>query len=258
MTLAAHNVSLTINGTDIVSEVDLAIEPSTVTALVGPNGAGKTSLLRMLTGEAQPSNGFVSLDDWPLKEFGLQEQARRRSVMTQHNHVAFDFSVADILELAWEPYRHKAPLPRDIEQHICQQCDIAHLRARIFNTLSGGERQRVQFARALLQLRGPNDGDDNRYLILDEPTSSLDVAHELDLLRMTRNAAQSGIGVCIVLHDLNLAARFCDRIVLLEQGHVIADGPPAECLTSERLSSLYKTAIQVEWHAQLDRMVIHS
>lgn len=258
MTLATHNVTLSIDGKDIVSGVDLVIEPGTVTALVGPNGAGKTSILRMLSGETAPSSGFVALDDWPLKEFSLLDQARRRSVMTQHNHVAFDFSVTDILELAWEPFRHKAPFPAELAQSLCQQCDIAELRDRVFNTLSGGERQRVQFARALLQLRGPNDDDTGRYLILDEPTSSLDVAHELDVLRMTRDAARADVGVCIVIHDLNLAARFCDRIVLLEQGRVIAGGSPNECLTSARLTSLYNTPIQVEWHTALDRMVIHS
>ncbi|MEL7536483.1 MAG: heme ABC transporter ATP-binding protein [Pseudomonadota bacterium] len=258
MTIATHGVSLIAGAKTIIDDVSLSIRPGEVTALVGPNGAGKTTLLRMLSGDLRPTDGFVTMDGWPLHETSLADQARQRSVMTQHNSIAFEFTVSEVLSLGWEPFRAYAEFPTDRLVELTHDCDIAHLLGQTYNTLSGGERQRVQFARALLQLAGPINVQANRFLLLDEPTSSLDVAHELKLLQLVRQQAEAGVGVLIILHDLNLTARFCDRIVLLDNGRISAAGGPAECLTSEQLTALYHTAIHVEWHAGLERLVVHS
>ena len=137
-------------------------------------------------------------------------------------------------------------------------CDIDDLRQRRVNTLSGGEQQRVHFARALLQLWPLIEAGDARYLLLDEPTASLDVAHELLVLKLARQAADAGLGVFVILHDINLAARFADEVVLLQSGRIVDIGAPEDVLTSCALSRVYKTKVLVEHHKMLNRLVIHT
>ena len=259
MSLAAENVSLRRGEVSIVSRADIVVRPGTVTALVGPNGAGKSSLLRMLSGELAASGGFVTLDTMPLSEIPIAEQALQRGVMSQSATIAFDFLVSEVLELGWV---HEGLLTREQKsaavRSVVEDCDIGTLLDRTFNTLSGGEQQRVHFARTLLQIWQPPGEMEDRYLLLDEPTSNLDLAHEIMMLRVARHAASRRAGILIVLHDLNLAARFCDEIVLMDRGEVVAIGTPAEVLDSDRLSNVYGTDIQVEWHDALERWVIHS
>jgi len=129
---------------------------------------------------------------------------------------------------------------------------------RKFNTLSGGEQQRVQFARALLQVGGLSKAADDRFLLLDEPTSNMDVAYELNLLNLAKEVRKTGVGVIVVLHDLNLAARFSDQIILMNSGLIVASGQPEEVLSDRILSDVYSTQLRVERHEELDRIVVYS
>ena len=277
MTLRAENVSLRLGAHQALAAVSLAVAPGKVTALVGPNGAGKSSLLRVLSGEVAPSAGRVVLDSQPLHLFHALELARLRSLMGQSALIAFDFLVEEVLAMGW------LGRPADLQpalRNLVTRCGLGHLLGRPFNSLSGGERQRVQFARALLQIwrcgqaqaepqARPDfpggydrpvagEGREARYLLLDEPTANLDLNHELLVLRLARCASEDNVGVLVVLHDLNLAARFADHAALLADGILVCAGAPDRVFTSETLSRVYATEVCVERHGRLGRLVVHT
>ena len=254
MTLRADRVALRFGAAEVLKDISLEVACGTVTALVGPNGAGKSSLLRVLSGEIVSPG--VTLDGTPLTRLDIQELARRRSVMTQATSMAFDFLVREVLAMGWvgdAGHPSTVALPE-----VAAACGICPLLDRRFNTLSGGERQRVHFARCWLQIWHPLGDNASRYLLLDEPTSSMDLRHELLVLRLARRASTADVGVLVVLHDLNLAARFADRVALMADGAMVAVGPPETVLTSATLSRVYRTPVCVERHAGLDRLVVHA
>jgi len=244
--LAAENLGLVRGNQQVLSDVSMTIEPACINAVIGPNGAGKSSLLGLLAGEEQPDRGQVVLDGVSTDLWSPAELARKRAVMSQTSSIVFDFSVDQVLEMGWVYDNHWGP--RVMAQAIditSRACGIADLRHRNYRTLSGGEQQRVQFCRALLQIWQPEEENENRYLLLDEPTSSLDVAHELLLLELLQETRVC-TGVLIILHDLNLAAHFADKVHLLHDGEVVASGTPEVVMTAARLTEVYGTNIQVE------------
>ena len=259
MTLRAHDVSLRLGANKVLDGVSVAVAPGSFAALVGPNGAGKSSLLRVLSGDLTPNGGGVTLEGEPLALFGSRDLAHLRSVMGQSATIAFDFYVEEVLAMGW---LGSALAYRQALRDVVRRCALDGLLGRRFNTLSGGESQRVQFARALLQIWhrgcGASPATAPRYLLLDEPTASLDINHELALLRLAHQACKQNIGVLAVLHDLNLAARFADRVALLDGGSVVADGTPDSVLTAERLSRVYATPVRVENHPRLARLVVYT
>ncbi len=255
MSLVATALQFAHRGKQVVSGVDATFHAGQLTAIVGPNGAGKTTLLRLLSGELNPVSGSVVINGQALAKLSLAERARQRCVMTQNSQVVFDFTVDEILAMGW--------IGRWVELQerfawVVQVCDLEALLGRRFNTLSGGEQQRVQFARALLQIDPLSPVEQARYMLLDEPTSSLDVAHELLVLDLARQAAARNIGVVVVMHDLNLASRFADRLVMLKAGTVVGAGSPQEVLRDELLTATYATPMRVERHQQLNRLVVYS
>ena len=258
MTLCAENVTLELGAKRVLSDASLEVVPGQVTALVGPNGAGKSSLVRLLCGEIAPNRGSVCAGGLPLERLGVRDQARLRSVVSQSAAMAFDFYVDEVLAMGWIPDPAE-PGDYDIAcADVVAQCQIGHLLGRKFKTLSGGERQCVQFARALLQIwrDASGDGVDVRYMLLDEPTANLDLGHEALVLGLARSTAARNVGVLVVLHDIDMAAAFADRVVLLVEGTVVARGSPGDVLTSELLSRVYQTPVRVEWHEGLGRLVV--
>ena len=259
MTLQARDVSLQLGANAVLDGVSVAVSPGSFAALVGPNGAGKSSLLRVLSGDLAPNRGDVTLEGEPIALFATRDLARLRSVMGQSATIAFDFYVEEVLAMGW---LGAAVAYREALRDVVRRCALDGLLGRRFNTLSGGESQRVQFARALLQIwrggAGPAASAAPRYLLLDEPTASLDINHELALLRLARQACADNVGVLAVLHDLNLAARFADRVALLDGGAVVAAGAPDSVLTAERLSRVYATPVRVENHPRLERLVVYT
>ena len=262
MTLSASQVSWEVAGKRVLSEISVDVVPGVVTAVLGPNGAGKSTLLRLLSGELQPAGGEVHIDGERLSELSIEEKAKRRSVMAQSGPLAFDFLVEEVLSMGWVRDKNREALIAPLHE-VGEKCAVGHLIGRKFMSLSGGERQRVHFARALLQVwpeahPPPFELRRHRYILLDEPTSGLDPAHELSILRLARSAAEAGLGILVVLHNLNLAARFADQALLLNRGETAAFGAPGSVFTDDALSNLYDTPVLVERHAQLERLVVHT
>ena len=254
MTLRAERTALRLGAAEVLKDVSVEVASGTVTALVGPNGAGKSSLLRVLSGEiASPG---VTMDGTPLSQLDIRELARRRSVMTQTASMAFDFLVCEVLAMGWVDEARQSSAAALHE--VVEACRLRSLLDRRFNTLSAGERQRVQFARCWLQIWRGHGDDASRYLLLDEPTSNMDLHHELLVLRLACRASTTNVGVLVVLHDLNQAARFADRVALMADGTMVANGPPEAVLTSAALSRVYQTPVCVEHHAGLDRLVVYT
>ncbi len=219
----------------ILDRVDLEVTPGTLTVLVGPSGAGKSTLLRVLAGDLKPSAGTVSLDGKALAGYDPVALARRRAVLLQDATLTAAFGVLEVVRLGRTPYGdERSPAAETIARRMLVAVGLAGLEQRSYPTLSGGERQRVQLARVLAQLERPDDAAPG-YLFLDEPTSNLDLGHQQRVLGLGRAAARAGAGVLVVLHDLSLAAHFADRVVLLCDGRVFAEGAPARVLTVAHL-----------------------
>ena len=248
MTIRAISISAEIDGIPLLSDMSLEIVPGEVLALVGPNGAGKSTLLSVLAGDLNPVQGSVFYNKRNIAQLDVQERAHYRSVMSQALPMVFDFSVKDIVEMGWlhNGQHFYSDHFKSAVQQIVDQCNISSLINRRFNTLSGGEQKRVHFARALLQLWKCEDSLEAKYLMLDEPLANLDIRHELSLLAVIRKAAASGIGVLIVLHDLNLAAKFADKVAMLNQGRIVGLGVPEDVLTTQLLTSVYDVPVNVK------------
>ena len=244
---AARSATYRINGNTLVEDIDLALVPGKLIAIVGPNGAGKSTLLRLLSGEIAPTSGSVELDGRSLRSFTPVELARRRAVVAQSTALSFPFTVREVVLLGASVPGFVAPsyaVERTAKSCIVR-VGLEKLENRLFTQLSGGERQRVQIARALLQLAIANlPAGTTSALLLDEPTSSLDLAHQGVVLDEARRQARDGRAVLSILHDLNLAAAFADELVLVSAGRIVARGSAREVLQDELLSEVYRCRIR--------------
>lgn len=235
MSLAAEGLSVRLGGRLVLDDVSLALAPGAFTGLVGPNGAGKTTLLRALAGLVTPASGGVLLDGRPLAEISRDARARRLAALFQGEGVGWPMRVEEIVALGRLPHRRAfADLSETDRASIGRAMaltGIVQLRQRTEPTLSSGERMRVLLARALAV-----EAD---WLLADEPITALDPAHQLDAMAMLRSVAHGGTGVVAVLHDLTLAARFCDRLVVLHEGRIAADSRPDAALSDDLLADVF-------------------
>ncbi len=239
--LRLDTVTVRIGDATLIADVSAAVAPGALTAVVGPNGAGKTTLLRVASGELPPSAGTVRLDERPLSNVPEAEQARRRAVLPQASRLHFSFSAREVVLMGRTP--HAKGGETDLDWRIADAAlDAVGMRDdadREVPTLSGGEQQRVHLARALAQIWTPPD-EGHRYLLLDEPTASLDLAHQQRVLRTARAfAEEDGVGVLAILHDLNLAAQWADRVVVMDDGQVHATGTPKTVLTPSCIHEVF-------------------
>lgn len=241
VTLALDQVSVALGGRTVLSDVDAAFAPGTLTAVVGPNGAGKSTLVRAILALV-PIDGCVRIDGTDVAAMPRADLARRIAYVPQGQTLHWPLSVERLVGLGRLP--HLAPMSRigaadmaAIERAMAR-ADVLHLRQRIATELSGGERARALFARALA-VEAPA-------LIVDEPLASLDPGHRIDVMTLLRAQADAGDTVIAVLHDLTLAARYCDRLLLIDAGRVVADGAPATVLSTERLRAVYGIDARVE------------
>ena len=255
MSLECNDVSLEIGSKQLLSLVSADVRSGSLTVLIGPNGAGKSTLLRVLAGELAPSNGEVLINTQKIRDLKLRDLANIRSVMTQGSEIVFDFTVKEVVLFGWLNQRE---ICWDIFDAVVGSSAIQGLLPRRFNTLSGGEQQRVQFARALLQLHSSSDELTGKYMLLDEPTSNLDIAHGLHMLSLLKQVVSHGVGATVVLHDLNLAARFADTVMLLHHGKVVRSGSVEHVFNEDIFTDVYGTKIYVERHDSLNRLVVHS
>ncbi len=234
------SVSLERAGRRLLDEVHLDVVPSRVTAVLGPNGAGKSSLLKVMSGEWTPRHGSVSLDGVELSALTALQLAARRAVVPQSAPLSFPFVVHDLVLLGATVPGFALPSDSHLAQDALREVGLEGFEFRYYAELSGGERQRVHIARALVQLwAGSWETPEAKLLLLDEPTASLDPAHQVAVLRMIRARARDGWAVVVVLHDLNLAAAWCDEIVFMKGGRIYARGAPADVMTGTTLSAVY-------------------
>ena len=239
MKLAADNISVRLKARAALDQVSLGLEPGRITAIVGPNGAGKSTLLRALAGLLPPFTGRITLGGRPIGEWDRSERARSLAFLPQNPVVHWPLAVRAVVALGRLPHRGTpaGESARDTEaiDAAMTATDVAAFATRPVSELSGGERARVLFARALAQ--------EARFLLADEPTAGLDPAHALELFAILQRLAAEGRTIVVALHDLSLAARFCHDAVVLTGGRVVASGPSAETLTSERLSRAFGVAM---------------
>ena len=238
MPLAGRGIQLHVSGFDLLRDVDLAVRPGTVTAIVGPNGAGKSSLLRVLCGELAPTQGEVRLNGRALGDWEADRRARMLAVLPQHAVLDFPFTAREVVSLGRTPHGTGAGRDAEIVRAALEAVDAAYLDKRFYTQMSGGEKQRVQLARVLAQVWEPVP-EGERVLVLDEPTAAFDLAHQQITLGIVRRFAAEGVGVLVVLHDLNLAAQCADRLVVLSCGRVAAEGSPAEVLDAALVERVF-------------------
>jgi iron complex transport system ATP-binding protein len=254
--IRAEALGVRIGRATLLDGVDLTVAPGCFTAVIGPNGAGKSTLMRCLSGERPPSSGTVSLDGAPIAAWDLVALARRRAVLPQQVTLDFPLTGREVVMLGRAPYRGVADAAADRRAvaMALAAADVVELADRPYPTLSGGEQQRIQFARVLAQIAGGSGpATAPSYLLLDEPTASLDLAHQTGILRVARGLADAGTGVLAILHDLNQATRFADHIVLLRRGRVFAAGPPAQVLTAATVEAVFGCAVEIVPNPRSDR-----
>jgi iron complex transport system ATP-binding protein len=242
VTLVAERVSVRAGPAVLVHDVSLAAAPGEVLALVGPSGAGKSTLLRVWAGELAPSVGAATFFGCPIGQIGAAALARTRAVLPQQSALRFPLRALEVVLLGRLPHpgRGETRRDRDVAGAALELVDAAHLADRLAPTLSGGEQQRVQLARALAQVWDATPERPRRYLLLDEPTASLDPGHAGRLLGGVRWFARATDStVVVVMHDLSAATQFADRFALVHAGRCVADGRPAEVLTPDRLGRCF-------------------
>jgi len=240
--LRARAASYKVGEKALVANVDLDVHPGQLVVMIGPNGAGKSTLLRLLSGELRATSGSVELDGRSIASYRAADLARRRAVVPQATALSFPFMTHEVVLLGATVPGFAAPSD-EIERAAlgCLRTVGLHgLEERLYTQLSGGERQRVHIARALLQLVvADREGTERTILMLDEPTASLDLAHQSIILSEARRQAREGRAVVAVLHDLNLAAAFADELVLMSRGQIAARGTAQEVIRDELLSRCY-------------------
>ncbi|HEV2130717.1 MAG TPA: ABC transporter ATP-binding protein [Longimicrobiaceae bacterium] len=224
-----------------MDRVTIEIPSGACTAVVGPNGSGKSTLLRLLLGVLAPQAGEVNFGGRALREWPRAELAREVGVVPQGEEEVFPLTALELAGMGRYPHlgawRREGEADRRAIAEAMARCDVAQFAERLVSTLSGGERQRVRLARALAQ--------QPHALALDEPTTALDIRHEMGIFELLRELSAASVTVLLVTHNLNLAARYADRMVLLDRGRVAATGTPAEVLTRERVEAVYGWPVQV-------------
>ncbi len=228
----------------ILEQVNFRARKGQCIGLLGPNGSGKTSLIRCLYRSLQATKGNVLLNDRDISSYSRQEIAKKIAVVMQEYPPDFHLSVDEIIQLGHLPhqsfFRSSSSAEKNNEGIILQQLDLDHLRHRAFSNLSGGEKQRVMIARALIQK--------TEILLLDEPTNHLDIAHQLSVLKLTRTL---GVTVISSLHDLNLAAQFCDEVAVMKKGALLTQGSPHEVLTEALINDVFSVNSSADLHPQV-------
>lgn len=242
--IAAENLGLRLGGQDILRDVTMAVSPGEVVALCGPNGAGKSSLLACLAGEHPGCASQVRYGTEPISGLPAHSLSRRRVVLEQSPTLAAEFTVSELIELG-APLDAAPDMVRRLGEEILDWLGIADLAPRLVSTLSGGQQHRAHLARVLVQLRANEALGHACALFLDEPTAALDIRHQMTVLTRVTELARQGAGALVVLHDLNLAAGFADRVILMKEGRVAHAGPPDQVLTAPTLTEVYGTPISV-------------
>ena len=249
MSIKTKSLSYAINEKRILEDITIEILPGEICTVIGPNGSGKSTLLKIISGDIESKSKRVYYEDIRLTDISLKKRALIRSVMSQSQAIMFDYTVKDVLSMGWLGFQ----LDKDLDKYeillkkIVKDCDIELLLNQKFNVLSEGEQRRIHFARTLVQLNYESKCSYEKYLFLDEPTANLDLFWEINFMQIITKIAKMGIGVFLVLHDLDLAFNFSDKIALINDGMLRNFGTPKEVMKNDILSSVYKTDIRVDF-----------
>jgi len=240
--LALGDVTFRYRAASALEEVSLDLRRGEILGILGPNGSGKSTLLRILSGVLHPQFGTVQWHGTPLGRLRRTEVARRMAVVPQGGTIEFPFSVMEVVLMGRAPHLGGFAFEGDRDVRVAEaamrRTATLHLAHRSIHELSGGERQRVVLARALAQ--------EPQVLLLDEPGAFLDIRHAVELYDLLRDLQAEGITIATVLHDLNLAALYCDRVALLKAGRLVRLGPPAEVITYATVKDVYETEVYVD------------
>lgn len=238
MNLSTENIRLSYGAQEILKGVSINGNTGEFIGIIGPNGSGKSTLLKCIYRILKPHAGQVFLDGEELSGISIRNSAKKMAVVAQHNYYNFDFSVMEVVLMGRAP--HKKTMERDnakdfqIAQKALETVEMEGFANRSFSTLSGGEQQRVILARALAQ--------QTPCLILDEPTNHLDITHQIQLMKIVKNLK---VTVISAVHDLNIAAMFCDRLYVLQDGEIVGQGTPQEVLTAEFIKKIYHVETEI-------------
>jgi iron complex transport system ATP-binding protein len=251
--LAARELSFAYDGRAVLRRIDLSVAPGEIVGLLGPNGSGKSTLIKVLTGLHRDYEGSATIDGREVRDYPRRELARQIAVVQQEPSFSFSFTALEIVLMGRHPHlaglAFESPRDVDLAREALERCGASHLADRSIHELSSGERQRVVFARALTQ--------QPRALILDEPASFLDIRHQVALYDIvSEQVSDRGCSVLTALHDLNLAAEYCDRICLLREGHVEASGSSETVLTYANLRRVFETDVYVDTNALTGKLLV--
>jgi iron complex transport system ATP-binding protein len=245
--LRTHNLQIRRGRKIVLTDITLELKSGEVLGVLGPNGAGKSTLLGALCGELKADHGSVRLDERELSDWTGALRAQRLAVLPQVSTLDFAFRVEEVVGMGRLPHQSGRVRDDEIVAAALRAADAGHLSGRSYLALSGGERQRVHLARVLAQLW---PGEAGQTLLLDEPTSMLDPLHQHTTLQAVREFADRGAAVLVILHDLNLAARYCDRLLLLEGGRPVALDTPQQVLRPEPLKAVFGLEVLVQQHPE--------
>lgn len=238
MKLSTHGLTYTIGEQEIIKKISMNIAERKFIGILGPNGSGKTTLLKCIYRVLKPSGGVIKLDEQELSQLGVKESARQMAVVAQHSHYNFDFTVSEVVLMGRSPHKKLMEKDNEVDYRIVDEAlatvDMLAFKNRSFQTLSGGEQQRIMLARALAQK--------TTCMILDEPTNHLDIKYQLQLMDIVK---RMNLTTVAAIHDLNIAAMYCDYIYILKAGELVCEGIPSEVLTPEVIQAIYEVSAEV-------------
>jgi iron complex transport system ATP-binding protein len=241
--IATQNAGFEVRGRKLLENVSFSVHPGEFWAIVGANGAGKSTLIKILSNELPATSGNVTFHGKDLRKYRLKELAKMRAVLSQQNTISLSFSVQEIVLMGRYPFYDTDPAQRDLAiVDLClKKVGIGNLKSRIYPTLSGGEQQRVQLARALAQVWDIENG----LLLLDEPTTGMDLLHQYETFRLAKELTSNGFAVIAVIHDLNQALQYADKVLMLKDGRSYASGTPEEVLTENSIQAAFGLPVHI-------------
>ncbi|MBE9563170.1 MAG: ABC transporter ATP-binding protein [Proteobacteria bacterium] len=236
--LRLQKVGLKIEKCWLVRNISITLPSQKLTVLIGPNGAGKTTILKLLTGLWKPTEGSVTLNSINLQKLQRAELARQLTLVPQTNNINFAFTVQDIVMMGRNPHlkRFQPVMGLEHVKYAMEQTDISHLANRLVTKLSGGEMQRVIIARSL--------ATQANIILLDEPTANLDISHVIEILELLKKLVADGHTIILSIHDINLAVRYADNIIIVNKGNIVDSGHPEQVLTDKMINNIFKIDLE--------------
>ncbi len=253
--LSVDHVSIKKDERDLLKDICVDLNSGEVLAIVGPNGAGKTTLLNTIAGELSPNQGSVHVCGHSFKDWRIQTRAKSMAVLPQLSLLNFPYTVHEVVSLGRTPHSTGVEIDDGIIHDAMVLMDIEYLAERLYTQLSGGEKQRVQLARVMTQIWRDEDSE-QRLLLLDEPTTALDIAHQQMLMNAVATFSKNGAAVCMVVHDVNIAANFADKVIALRNGETLAVGTAEDVITEKTMTELFGAEIEIVEHPKTKKKVI--